>query len=69
MNPKIIQYSSEQKELLRKQFFNLDEITSFDADIKLASKIATYGIFREIGTVNDEMARFIFDVESKQPVC
>ena len=68
MQPKVIRFSTEEVELLRRQFENLDEVTSFEADIKLASKIASYGIFREIGTVNDELARFIFDVGTKEPV-
>ncbi len=69
MEPKIIRFTSEEIALLRGRFEKLNEVTSFDVDLKLSSKIASYGIFREVGTVNDEMARFIFDVESKQPVC
>lgn len=68
MEPKVIRFTSEEIALLRRRFEKLDEVTSFDVDIQLASKIASYGIFREVGTVNDEMARFIFDMESKQPV-
>ncbi len=68
MEPKIIRFSSEEVALLRRRFEKLAEVTSFEADIALASKIASYGIFREIGTVNDELARFIFDVETSKPV-
>lgn len=68
MEPKIIRLSSEEVILLRRQFEKLAEITPFDSDIKLASRVASYGIFREIGTINDELARFIFDAESAQPV-
>lgn len=68
MGPKIIRFSSEEIALLRRRFEKLAEITSFEADIKLASRIASYGIFREIGTVNDELARFIFDAETAKPV-
>ena len=64
MEPKIIRYSSEEIALLRRRFEKLDEVTAFEADVELASRITSYGIFREIGTVNDELARFIFDVES-----
>lgn len=68
MEPKIIRFSSEEIALLRRRFEKLDEVTSFEADRELASKVASYGIFREIGTVNDELARFIFDVETAKPV-
>jgi|GEM_PF-4706055 len=68
MEPKIIRFSSEEVDLLRRRFMKLAEITTLGADIKLASRIASYGIFREIGTVNDELARFIFDVPRAQPV-
>lgn len=68
MEPKIIRYSSEEIALLRRRFEKLDEVTAFEADVELASRITSYGIFREIGTVNDELARFIFDVESSKPV-
>lgn len=68
MGPKIIRFTSEEIALLRRRFDKLDEITSFEADIKLASVIASYGIFREVGTVNDELARFIFDAETATPV-
>ncbi len=68
MKPRIIRFSSEEINLLRKQFEKLEEITSFETDPALASRIASYGMFREIGTVNDELARFIFDVETAKPV-
>ena len=66
MEPKNIRLSSEEITLLRSQFEKLEEVTAFDADVKLASKITSYGIFREIGTVNDELARFIFDIETAE---
>lgn len=69
MGPKIIQFTSEEIALLRRRFEKLEEVTSFEADVVLASKVASYGIFREIGTVNDELARFIFNVETGQPIC
>ncbi|MBK9324377.1 MAG: hypothetical protein IPM97_15740 [Bdellovibrionaceae bacterium] len=68
MGPKIILFSSEEIALLRKRFEKLDEVTSFETDVELASRITSYGIFREIGTVNDELARFIFDSETAKPV-
>lgn len=68
MEPKVIRFSSEEIALLRRRFDKLDEVTSFGADTALASRVASYGIFREVGTVNDELARFIFDVETAAPV-
>jgi hypothetical protein len=68
MKAKVLQFSSEEVHLLRKRFAQLNEVTSFDSDIELAEQIASYGLFREIGTVNDELARFIFDVETAKPV-
>jgi len=68
MEPKIIRWSQEDIENLLRQFEKLDEITAFSSHRELSSKIASYGIFREIGTVNDELARFIFNVESQQQV-
>jgi hypothetical protein len=68
MEPVIIRFSSAEIALLRRKFEKLDEVTSFNSDPKLAAKIASFGIFREIGTVNDELARFIFDVETATPI-
>jgi len=68
MEPTIIRFTSEEVSLLRRRFEQLDEVTSFDSNIELASQIASYGIFREIGTINDELARFIFDAETAMPV-
>lgn len=68
MEPKIIRFSAEDISILRKLFMSLSETTSFNDTIKLASKIASYGIAREVGTVNDELARFIFDSKTGAPI-
>ncbi|NUM60132.1 MAG: hypothetical protein HUU56_15975 [Bdellovibrionaceae bacterium] len=68
MKPRIIKFSTEEISLLRQSFEALEEVTSFKSNIELCSKIASYGIFREIGTVNDELARFIFDVKTAKPI-
>lgn len=68
MEPTVVRFSSKQIALLRSQFEELSEVTAFDADTLFASKTASYGIFREIGTVNDELARFIFDNNTGQPI-
>jgi hypothetical protein len=35
---------------------------------ELAARIAAYGMWREVGTVNDELARFVFDATTGNPV-
>ncbi len=60
MKHQVVSLTSGDILLLRREFERLSEVTSFSADIKLASIIASYGIAREVGTVNDELARFIF---------
>ncbi len=66
--PKVISLSSEKILLLRRKLEAMNEVTPFEHDVELFSQIASYGIFREIGTVNDELARFIFDVTTGQPI-
>src|SRR4051812_28937947 len=58
-----VELSSEERESLRRQFLRIDEITPFIKDLKFASAVASLGIMREVGTVNDELARFIFDAD------
>lgn len=62
--PTAYSYSIREIEALRKKFNTLSEVTSFSSDIKFASQVASYGMLREVGTVNDELARFIFDANS-----
>ncbi len=64
MKHQVVNLTSGEIQFLRSNFERLSEITSFSADIKLSAKIASYGIFREVGTVNDELARFIFNASS-----
>jgi hypothetical protein len=54
-------FSAEDKQRLRRAFSSLEEVTPFLKSLALAGQIASLGILREIGTVNDELARFIFD--------
>lgn len=68
MNPKIVHLSKEELSLLQRQFESLPEVTSFRSRPEFSAKIASYGIFREVGTPNDELARFIFDAKSQQPI-
>ncbi|MGZ3692615.1 MAG: hypothetical protein ACXVAX_13990, partial [Pseudobdellovibrio sp.] len=68
MAPKIIHLSADEIQQLRRQFESLPEVSDFKTNPKLAARIASYGLYREIGTPNDELARFIFNCETKQPV-
>ena len=53
-------FDADQLERIRREFSRLGEITPFAAAPGLASAVASFGIAREVGTVNDETARFIF---------
>lgn len=53
---------------LRGQFQKLPEVSIFASHPKFFAQVASLGLQREIGTVNDEMARFIFDAGSAAPV-
>ena len=68
MEPIILVPASEEITNLRRRFLNLPEVTSFDFDVDLASQIASYGLYREIGTTNDELARFIYDANVSAPI-
>jgi hypothetical protein len=66
--PKLTGLSLEEINFLQREFEKLPETSPFSFNIKLSSKIARYGIYREVGTVNDELARFIFDGNTGDPV-
>ncbi len=68
MEPQVVQLSPEDVASLRAQFEALPELTSFRDMPELAARIAAYGMWREVGTVNDELARFIFDAATGEPV-
>ncbi len=58
-----IHFSAEKIESLRRNFIKLDRITKFEDDLPLTTTITCYGIMREIGGPNDELARFIFALD------
>ena len=68
MEPQVVQLAPEEVAHLRSRFEALPEITSFRDIPELAARIAAYGMWREVGTVNDELARFIFDATTGEPV-
>jgi hypothetical protein len=64
-----IEFSPEALQSLRREFFRLSrEVTPFSEVPKFAAQIASLGIAREVGTVNDELARFIFVCKTGEPV-
>ncbi len=65
---KVLRFSPEELTLLRERFHQLEDVTPFAKEPKLCSLIASYGMVREIGTINDELARFIFNSDSGEPV-
>ena len=68
MQPTACSFSKDEMKALQKKFNSLSEVTSFNSDVQFASQITSYGILREIGTVNDELARFIFDARNGSAV-
>jgi hypothetical protein len=53
---------------LRKKLESSDEIVRFADEPVLAEKVASLGLHREVGTVNDEFARFLFDADRGEVV-
>jgi hypothetical protein len=64
----VLHWSSEDLQVLRSRFLELPEVTAFSREPKLAAKIASLGIHREIGGPNNELARFIYDMKTGAPV-
>jgi hypothetical protein len=53
---------------LRERLFARGFSFSHGTDLEFSSLLVSYGMAREIGTVNDELARFVFDAGSGQMV-
>ena len=68
MEVRAVPFSAKEIDFLRRDFEKLPEVSAFRDNPNLSARIAIYGIFREIGTVNDELARFIFDADFGKPV-
>lgn len=58
----------ESHAALRSTLSRLPEIVSFRDEPKLAALITSLGLQREFGTINDEMARFVFDAKTCLPI-
>lgn len=63
-----LELSSEEMDRLRREFSKTDEITPYSRAPKLAGLAASLGVQREVGTVNDQFARFIFDADRGEVV-
>lgn len=60
--------SAEGYESLRSLLARQADTVTFAAEPGLASLVACLGIQREVGTINDEMARFVFDADTGLPI-
>ena len=60
--------SAAEIQQLRERLADCGEVMPFSEDIQFAAKIASLGMQRETGTLNDEMARFLFDANSGQVI-
>lgn len=58
----------ERIDSLRGQLLRQPEIVSFKSEPELTGMIASIGLCREFGTLNDEMARFVFDPATGKPI-
>lgn len=56
------------KNELYKKVQSLPQITSLSDDFSFSSLLTSYGILREVGSPNDEIARFLFDSKTNQVV-
>ncbi len=63
-----ISFPAETLRELRREMDEVEEVTPFSVCPRLAERVASIGIAREVGTINDELARFIFDVERGEAV-
>ena len=58
----------EDVAVLRGKLLRGPEFISYKDDPELASLVTSLGICREVGTMNDEMARYAFDGETGEPI-
>lgn len=63
-----VKLSAGRLENLRRKAQIQPEVSSFENDISFFSLLAAIGIQREVGTRNDELARFIFDTQTGELV-
>lgn len=61
-------WAAETIDGLRRRLSRMPSTFSVLEEPELAAMIASYGIQREIGSVNDDLAPFLYDRESSKPV-
>lgn len=66
MNPvfRKFQLTLEEIEILRRKLLQLPVVSPFSSDPKFAALLAALGIHQEVGTINDQLARFIYDADT-----
>lgn len=62
------QIAPEEIEVLRGRLLLFPVITLFSSEPKFAALMAALGIHQEVGTINDQLARFIYDADSGEGV-
>lgn len=60
--------STEEIEILRGRLLNLPSVTPIRSEPRFAATIAALGIQQEVGTLNDELSRFVYDADVGQVV-
>ncbi len=63
-----IELSAQELAHLRGELLALPPVTPIVAEPKLTATLAAIGIQQEVGTINDEMARFVYDYDSGQAI-
>ena len=65
---KYLELSSEEMDRLRRKFSRIRGVTPYHEMPAFAGQVASIGIAREVGTMNDELARFVFDADRGEVV-
>jgi hypothetical protein len=60
--------TDEQRAELKARLLQMSDVVAFKDDVTFASSVAAIGMQREVGSHNDDMARFLFDRRSDLPI-
>jgi hypothetical protein len=64
----VVTMTEEKIRNLRAELLKRSKIFAIESDIQFSSWLISYGIAREVGTVNNELSRFIFDATTGAPI-
>jgi hypothetical protein len=64
----VLKVSSDEIQKLQSLLLKMPAVFPTTEDLTFSSLLISYGIAKEVGTVNDELARFVFDAKSNQLV-